>query len=186
MRLPVDIGDPRAEALKSGSLTFSGPRQFYAPPPILLCPNLPDEAATQTFKIRIPVPDSRCRVKLTVALFSTGQVQDDISNAGTIWVAAYEEDQKGVSGSSGKLVPVTNVEGTEAAPTNFPVSAGLQGYSREFVTAADWLGADILIQGNQNKAGFWVVQTRIQPDAVTLEWQEWEEIRRLFSPQRIA
>jgi hypothetical protein len=177
----VDPGDPQALALESGSRTFNGPRQIYIPPTLLLGPNQGGESGAATYFIRVPTPDSRCRVKLSIVFFSTGAPGTDAG--GTIWIAACEQDQKGVSGSSGKTAPVTNVEGTQAAPTAFP-AAGLQGYSREFVTAADCLEATIAISSGQNTPGYWVLQTRIQPDSVTLGWEEWDQIRRLFLPQR--
>lgn len=183
--LHVPTGDPQAKALEAGSLNFNGPRQIYCPPPILLGPQPAAEAIALSAHVRVPTPDSRCRVKLSVVFYpSSGAVPGGLAGVGTIWLAAYEEDQGGAGGGNGRTVPVANVEGTSAAPTSFPATAGLAGYSREFVTAADYVEAEILINGSGAANGNWVVQTRIQPDGVTLMWKEWEEIRRLFLPQR--
>jgi hypothetical protein len=185
-RFDVPTGDPQALALEGGSLTLNGPRQFYSPPPILLGAEPGEEGILGPIHIRVPIPDSRCRVKISVIFFPAQgtTIPDDLALEGTIWMAAYEEDQKGVSGSSGRTSPVTDLVGSKNAPVQFPASQGLAGYSREFVTAADWIEADITIGGVADASGHWVLQTRIQPDAVTLDWREWQQIRALFLPQR--
>jgi hypothetical protein len=170
--------------LQAGELNFNGPRQIYKPKPIILATSSGSAEASISTRIRIPAPDSRCRIKVSVIFFPLAglPVPDLTLNIGTIWVAAYEEDTDGISGGAGRTVPVTDVEGTSAAPTAFPKSVGLAGYSREFVTAADWLEAVITLN-SMDTQGAWVLQTRIQPDAVTFTWPEWDAIRRLFDPQ---
>lgn len=172
--------EPAALSERAGDRNFVGGRQIYKPTPIILN-TFPGAFGVQ---IRIPNPDSRCRVKMSIIFFPVaGRSLIDMTGAGTIWVVASDEDQKGVSGSSGKTEPVTNLEGTQAAPFSFPQTAGLAGYSREFVTSADWIEATVNINTGEGVLGAWVLQTRIQPDAVTLDWGEWDEIRRLFLPQ---
>lgn len=185
--IQVNPGDPSALALRSGDRDFNGERQIYRPSPIVLAVGLSGESSIDAH-LRVPVPDSRCRVKVTVMFVPTAGtvVPADLANAGSIWIAASDEDQDGTGGSGGMVLPVTNVEGTQAVPTPFPVAAGLSGYSRSFVTAADWLDIDLTINGRSDAAGAWVAQFRIQPDAVTLGWNEWDEIRRLFLPVRTA
>jgi len=178
--------EPEALALKAGDRDLNGPRQFFAPAPIILCRQTGGGESSYTTTVLIPTPDSRCRVKVSVLFVpSQGTNPADITGPSTIWIAACDYDQKGIGGGGTRTIPVTNVEGTEAAPTSIPAAAGLLGYSREFVTAADCLQAQFTT-GSLAFPGFWVLQTRIQPDAVTLEWGEWDEIRRLFLPLNLG
>jgi len=165
-------------------LNYNGPRQIYAPNPIVIANNANGEAHSLDTVIRIPVPDSRTRVKVTVMFVTAaGTAAPNIVNSQTIWVSATDEDTRG--GGGGRTVPVTDIEGTSAAPTPFPVSSGLLGYSREFVTAADFI--EVTLHMNTVAAvGAWVLQTQIQPDAVSFSWDEWDAIRREFVPQNLG
>ena len=186
--IPVAMaGEPQALAQRAGQRNFNGPRQIFMPPAIVLCTN--GGAGENTFStvVRIPTPDSRCRVKLSILfVLISGESSNDITGASTLWVAACDYDQRGAGGGGGRTIPMTNVEGTEAAPTSIPQSAGLLGYSREFVTAADCLEATFSTASLGLRQGAWMLQTRIQPDAVTLDWEEWDEIRRLFLPVNLG
>lgn len=177
--------DPQALAQEAGSRTFNGPQMIYRSKPQLLTRATGVNGGTWTGVVRLPVPDSRCRVKLSVIFWpaSGAAVPAALKQSGSIWVAGYDEDQGGLSGSGGQTAPVQDVEGTSDVPTAFPVSAKLQGYSREFVTAADWLEAVITLHGATTVVGAWTLQTRIQPDAGALfGWQEWDQIRGNFYP----
>lgn len=177
--------EPEALAQRAGNRNLNGPRQIYMPAPIILCTNagVAESPLTYATRVRVPTPDSRCRVKLSILFVPTsGEAPDDITGNSTLWAAACDYDQKGIAGGGGRTIPETNLVGTEAAPTAIPVSAGLLGYSREFVTAADVIEANFATQTISGVQGAWVLQTRIQPDAVTLDWVEWDEIRRLFLP----
>lgn len=181
--------EPEALALRSGNINTNGPRQIYMPAPILLCANTGGEGGlTYSTVVRVPTPDSRCRVKLSIIYVpADGQAPADVTGATTVWVAGCDYDQRGVGGGGGRTLPVTNVEGTQAVPTAIPKAAGLLGYSREFVTAADCLEATLVITSISGIGqGTWVLQTRIQPDAVTLDWKEWEQIRALFNPLNLG
>lgn len=183
----VNPGNPQAAALRSGDRDFNGPRQIYKPAPIMLAQQLSGESGI-TAHIRVPCPDSRCRIKVTIMFVPVAgaNVPADLAGKCSIWIAASDEDQGGAGGSGGMVLPVTDVEGSSGTPTTFPAAAGLAGYSRSFVTAADWLDIDLSINGVSDADGSWVAQFRIQPNAVTLRWDEWDEIRRLFLPQRTA
>lgn len=165
------------------SLNYNGPCQIFAPQPQIIATQAVGGGENSLItRVRLPVPDSRTRVKLTVMFVpASGVANPDMTADGdTIWVAAYDEDSTG--GGGGRTVPITDVEGTSALPTSFPVSSGLLGYSREFVTAADWIEAVIHLESTL-VAGAWVLQTRIQPDAVSFSWDEWDQIRRAFIPE---
>jgi hypothetical protein len=169
--------------LQAGSLEYNGPRQFYRPAPIVLAQATGGEESGITVHVRLPVPSSQTRIKLSVVFFpQQGDALGDISLSGSILVSANEEDQGGAAGSAGRSVPVTYVEQTAGAATPFPLFSGLAGYSREFVTSADWLEADIAL-ARSIQSGFWVLQTSIQPDSITFEWSAWDQIRRAFQPQ---
>jgi hypothetical protein len=183
----INPGDPQAMALRAGSRDFNGPRQIFKPAPILLAKNIGSEASPLSLKVQVPAPDSRCRIKISVLFVPKAGLQIvDYTGWGSIWIAACDEEQGAVAGGGGRVLPVTALEGTQDEPTSFPESDGLSGYSREFVTAADWLHVNVTINEGDDSGGYWVLQTRIQPDAVTLDWGEWDEIRRLFLPTRIA
>jgi hypothetical protein len=175
-------GDGHQTQLEAGSRTFNGPRRIHVPKPIILATNQGGGEDSFTAVVKLPVPSSQARVKLSVIFYPSSGALGDIHGIGTIWVAACEEDNAGIAGSGGRLVPVTDVEGTSTAPTSFPQTNGLGGYSREFVTAADWLQATVFLQ-SLSAPGVWVLQTSIQPDAVNFDWDSWEQIRRLFVPQ---
>lgn len=168
--------------LQAGSLDYNGPRQIYLPKPIVLVGNVGGgETPANDIRIRLPVPSSQTRIKLSVFFAQTSGAPVDISGKGTIWIAAAEEDRSGTA--NGRLAVVTDVVGTEAAPLAFPVDAGMYGYSRSFVTTADWLQAVISLQPLAGARGNWVLQTSIQPEAVTFVWEAWDQIRRAFIPQ---
>ncbi len=178
--------EQQALAQEAGVREFNGPQMIYRPQPRKLVQAKGLSEASWTGRVRLPVPDSRCRVKLTVVFYPRpgSTIPTQLKQLGSIWVAGYDEDTQGISGSAGQTEPVQDVEGTSDVPTLFPVSAGLAGYSREFVTAADWLEAVITISSNAAVIGQWTLQTRLQPDAGALfSWQEWDQIRRNFDPQ---
>jgi len=163
-------------------LNYNGPRQIYCPNPILIASvfGTNDKPAISP-RIRVPIPDCRCRVKITIMFVpADGTANPNFFGAGnTIWIAAYDENVSG--GGGGRTVPVTDIEGTSAAPTAFPQSSGLLGYSREFVTSADWIEV-VLSLGTSASVGSWVAQTQIQPDVLSFDWDEWDAIRRAFQP----
>ncbi len=175
-------------ALEAGSLDFNGPRQIYIPKPIVVATNSGSGTKTgERTSLLIPVPDAQTRIKFSLMFVPpAGTVSSNITGSQTIWVSAQEQDQKGQGGGGGGFYPVNDLEGTAAAPTAFPTSSGLAGYSREFVTAADAIGVEITmdsIGGGASKAGVWLAQFRIQPFAVLFDWESWSQIRRLFDPQ---
>ena len=168
--------------LEAGSQVLNGPRQIYQPQPIILATNSGGGESSFTTTVKLPVPSSQTREKLSVIFYPSSGALGDIHAFGSIWVAAAEEDTRGIGGGGGRIIPVTDVEGSSAAPTSFPQTAGLGGYSREFVTAADWLQAVITLNSS-SFPGTWVLQTSIQPDAVRFDWDSWQQLRRLFIPQ---
>ena len=175
----------QALGVEAGSRVINGPQMIYKPNPKLLVRATGLASGSWSGQLRMPVPDSRCRVKLSVIFYPRqGQgIPTQLKEIGTIWVAGYEEDSQGFSGNSGSTQPVQDVEGDSATPTLFPVSTGLAGYSREFVTAADWVEAAVTINANAAVIGTWTMQTRIQPDAgAFFTWEEWDQLRRSFQP----
>lgn len=123
----------------------------------------------------VPFPDSRLRVKITL-LFSQN-VPGLVEPAATLWL--HESDTDNVGNLS--LVPCTNIEGTQAAPTSIPADSGLQGYSREFVSAADYVEGVLNVFPN-GSVGYWVLQTRYQPQSVSFSREEWEMIINQCNP----
>ena len=98
----------------------------------------------------------------------------DVTTQGaTLWLREVEEDN---SGTSGIDIPCTDLVGTSAAPLAIPANSGLRGYSREFVTAADWLVGTLAIATSVGTPGVWMLQTRYQPQSVSFTPEEWRRI----------
>jgi hypothetical protein len=134
-----------------------------------------EDVVSTTF--RVPIPDSRLRVKISVIfVFKAGTqpVNPDLSSGGaTLWLAETEDDDSGMSGTT---IASTNIEGTEAAPTVIPQAVGLAGYSREFITAADNIEGRFSTSYN-GFVGNWILQLRYQPDnGQHFTNEEWREI----------
>lgn len=135
---------------------------------------------TSTF--RVPIPDSRLRVKLSVLFIpGAGGAPNAASlGASTLWL--YEADAD-LSGLSGITIPATDIVGTSAVPLVIPASADLGGYSREFVTAADAIEGVLTSTPGGPMIGTWMLQTRYQPDAVRFTFEEWDQIKAGCNPQ---
>jgi hypothetical protein len=131
-------------------------------------------ATRKSVTARIPVPDSRLRVKLSVLFISTANENppDIIAAGATIWVYETEND---ISGVKGGTIIANNIDGTAAAPTAVANVAPLMGYTREFVTAADNIEF-VFSTGNPGQFGTWVLQCRFQPDSVRFTHAEWDEL----------
>jgi hypothetical protein len=157
-------------------------RQIYVPNPQGIC-TVGLESGGGLFEIRWRVPDSRLRVKCSLIFSPEGpwnRSTFDISASADMWI--YAADQMRQGGSSG-LAPVNDLEElagvpiTRAAPLPIPRSAGLIGYSREFVTSADYIVARVTFNPNAELAGEWVAQGQYQPEGQRLPDAEWDEIR---------
>ncbi len=132
--------------------------------------------ATVFFKI--PIPDSRMRVKVSIPFIRpTGTAATGIS--ATLWLYEADEDLSGVQGD---LLPLANIEGTSAAPLSIPIDTGLLGYSREFISAADYIIGRIVTAGQPSTPGSWMLQTRYQPQAVRFTDAEWNSIASGCNP----
>jgi len=175
-------------ALAAGSLSYSGPQQIRVPNPIILATNAGGGEGSATLQIAMPIPSSRLRSKLSVFFAPTqGGPFQSLVGLAFIWIAAREEDYKGIAGSGGGRFVVTDLVGTQAVPysigNTLPDSGpDVSGYAREFVTAADWITAELTISSMANP-GIWVAQFRTEPAFTPFEWAEWDELRRLFVPQ---
>ena len=113
-------------------------RQIYCPNPRHIFHLAGEVAGTFEFKVRNP--DSRIRMKVTLYFApSSPQNARTVDNTGlaTLWI--YAADQQRMGGSTTDI-PITDLDGsTRDAPISIPASAGLLGYSREFVTAGDFI-----------------------------------------------
>lgn len=129
-----------------------------------------------TFEIKVRNPDSRIRMKVTIYFAPTGPWNPqtiDITGFSTLWI--YAADQQRLGGSSTDI-PITDLDGsTRDAPIDIPVSAGLVGYSREFVTAGDFIKAWLAVESN-GVIGDWNVQIQAQPDGQRLPDDEWQDV----------
>lgn len=160
----------------------SSKRQIYTPNPQRVC-SVGLESGGGNFELRWRNPDSRLRLKATLLFAPEGTHNPytlDITGSGFLW--PYAADQTRLGGST-RLAPVTDLEEvagvpvTRDAPLALPLSAGLLGYSREFVTAADFVVFLANIQPNGDCAGEWTVLGQWQPDGQRLPDDEWDEIR---------
>lgn len=140
---------------------------------------------TATIRFRVPTPDSRLRVKISILFIpnaGTQSISPDITGGNTtLWLCATDDDQSGTAGST---IPMTNIEGTQATPTAIPATSGLLGYSRAFVTSADYIEGTLFTETN-GLDGYWVLQTRYQPDAVRFTEDEWDDITVACNPRAL-
>lgn len=157
-------------------------RQLYRPKPIIIgVAGGGGEGALVPVTIRVPVPSSQTRIKLSVMFVpSAGAAIPNMAGFFSIWVAACDQDRGG--SAAGRLIPVNDVEGSRDLPTPFPTNNGGAGYSRSFVTSADWLQAVVQLAGPGGVTGSWVVQTSVQAEAVFLPWAIWQQICDEFNP----
>lgn len=141
-----------------------------------------NSGATATINFMVPVPDSRLRVKISL-IFIRAPGSGGATNCppSTLWISENDVEDAGFNGGQ---IPLVNIEGTAAAPTAIPIDAGglgLFGYSREFFTAADYLQGQLVVTNNSVQ-GYWVLQTRYQPQVVGMRDSEWETIINQCNP----
>lgn len=168
---------------------YDGSRQIVIPQPLtLVTTNAHAVNPASPIEFRVPTPDSRLQVKISVLFAPDPPVTFpfNISNqSATLYM--YEEDEA-YGGVFNGFVPLVAVAGDSGTPLALPLKPDLMGYSREFVTAADavhgWL--NIATGEVAAPAGSWVLQTRFQPYAQRIPDNEWEEIRRLCNPNLIT
>lgn len=120
--------------------------------------------AQQDVLLRMRLPDSRLVAKFTLrAAQSSAPPALVLAGRGlTLWLYEEEADQA----NGGRYAPCTDLAGsTSAAPINLPANAALGGFSREFVTSADAIGARVRIpaQAPGGTAGQLYFQARFQP-----------------------
>lgn len=163
--------------------------QRWIPKPVTLCKTLGSGGAgtgTANVFFSVPFPDSRLRVKISL-IFNNYNVGGNLCPPTTLWMF---EDDEGVDGFESDDYPLTNIVGTSAAPLviptdNQPVPAldpALRGYSREFVSAADFVNGRLVVQNNNGAAGYWILQTRYQPQSVSFSFEEWLKITQQCTP----
>lgn len=156
-------------------------RHKYIPEVRSLITFLTGSGSATTVKFRVPIPDSRLRVKISIMFIPVAgnHPTSGVAGSSTIWLFESERDLSGVSGDS---IGCTNIEGTSAAPTAIPAASPLLGYSREFVSAADHIEGVFVSTPGGPMIGTWVLQLRFQPDAVRFTNEEWNEIKNQCDP----
>lgn len=174
--------------------SFGGPRQIHVPPPVLLAQfDTTTTLVAGKVQFRVPTPDSRVRAKITIiGAPDVGYAPDWMGVAGrsvALWLYASDDAQ------SGQSVPITDLSvggttSTKSTPVNIPLDAGLGGFSREVVTAADAVEGVLTISSaagdGHTAGGIWLL-TRYQPESgAYFPWDQWTEIRRECNPGRIG
>ncbi len=138
-------------------------------------------------QFRVKVPDSRLRVKLSLvpATPPAGSATFTLSGKGlTLWLRDTEFAQQ-----TGTYFPVTDLWGTAAVPgpipgrinpaTGLPIAdPGLNGFSKEFVTAGDAIEGTVNypVVVNNGK-GQLLLQATYTPEAIRFPREEWLEIK---------
>jgi len=163
---------------------YDGKRQIHtaSPPAVRVC-HVSAEGGGGDFEVLLRTPDSRLHAKVTI-YFSPAAAYDriatDIAETASLWIHA--EDQMRMGGSSGRA-PTNDLESqqdgtpvTRDAPLLIPVSPGLMGYGREFVTASDFISAWLHVEPN-GTVGEWCAQAQWQPSGQRLPDDEWEEVK---------
>lgn len=151
--------------------------QRYIPKPVVVGQVVAGSTGTKKNSVfQVPFPDSRLRVKISL-LFKRTNASSSLPGA-NLWLYETDVDDSGMTGDN---VPLTNIEGTFAAPTVIPAAVGLLGYSREFVSAADYVEGQLQMTGD-GTTGYWVLQTRYQPQSVSFSREEWDLITAQCNP----
>lgn len=177
----VPSGGPQIWRGDSGAITLGHVTEFA-------------EGNSASSRFRIYTPDSRLRVKVTV-LFLRDDPTDTstpVTNHGaTLYIGEEEHDYSGKLGAdlicTDVLRDATGNVIHQSAPLAIPEDVGLDGFTTEFVTAADSL-IGIFTTGQAGPSGHWVVQLRFQPDGQRLCDQDWDFVCRkchatLLAPQ---
>lgn len=162
-----------SEVANESPTSLAGPRQLHIAKRGLLARLTGGVAGGGVARFYVDNPDSRVQGRFSIVSNS----MDDLVGAElSLWLAACEWDQ---SGPSGLLIPHTDLYGSEGAPLPFPTGAGLRGYSREFVTAADAIYGELTLADSEGEGAVAdiYVTARIQPSGQRLPWPEWEEVR---------
>jgi|SRR5215831_5609516 len=157
--------------------------QRWIPKPITLAEVTGTSGNSKDVTFRVPFPDSRLRVKISLLFkFKPNSVPSGGPSA-TLWLSENDVDD---SGQQGDNVPLANIIPgvTSAAPLAIPVDAGLSGYTREFVSAADYVEGRLRVLGN-GAFGYWVLQTRYQPYSVSFSPEEWGLITSNCNPEGV-
>lgn len=164
-----------------------GPVQIHYATPEVLANVFGDIAGISgTTRFRVETPDGRLRVKVSL-LFIRRDPRLLVSSLGaTIYMGEEETDQSGYLGgkvvcndilrdSAGNIVHA-------ASPLAIPEDPGLEGWSQEFVTAADSLLGVFTTQngsaGVAGATGYWTLQARFQPDGQRLHDDDWDYVIR--------
>lgn len=166
--------------------------QYYEPKAVVLFISNPDAPASDPGPIpfRIRIPSAQCRVKVSVnfepaAGFSLATIASAIEGTGGIWLGAADEPTGGAASTD---IPNANVEGTTETPFSFP-EEGLIGYTREFVTSADWVLGQLTLPSNTSGGegalpGAWVLKTSYQADGCVLPCAAWRRIRSMAKAEK--
>lgn len=168
-------------------------RQFYAPRPDILS-DLAANATNVKATFRVPMPDSRLRVKVSLIYspvpgvtipFDIGTV-----NSHAIWMGLEEIDWAGrIAGPIPTINvirnPTTGLLVTRAAPLVIPSDVNVMGYSQEFQSAGDQIFGELTTTFVAAAPGRWMLYTRYQPDGIVLPEEEWQEITNLCTPRVI-
>jgi hypothetical protein len=137
-------------------------------------------------RFRIYTPDSRLRVKVSV-IFVRSNGSDPANkvfgNGGAqLYLGEEEIDRSGMVGSEVLSTDILrDAAGNvihQAAPLPIPEDIGLEGFTIEFVTAADSILGILTISSNVGPAGAWILQVRFQPDGQRLCADDWDWIKR--------
>lgn len=155
--------------------------QRWLPQPKPLASIAASSSTVVAVPFSVPIPDSRFRVKVSLLFALNSNSIGDAAPAATLWL--YEADDNDYGGVMGE-VPLVNLVGTKAVPVSIPLAGdvNLYGWSREFVTAADYINGILTVQGNGGTVGTWVLQARYQPNAVSLAPDEWDLITSQCNP----
>ena len=154
--------------------------------------------ASGSTRFRVETPDSRLRVKVGILFIrdqSGGLLTAPPSHLGaTLYKGEEETDRSGYRG--GKVIAndiLRDAAGNlihQSAPLAIPEDIGLEGWSQEFVTAADSLiGLFTTANGTGGAAGpsgRWIVQARWQPDGQRLDDVDWDYVVRNCQLVRIS
>jgi hypothetical protein len=174
-----------------------GPQISYGDSPAITLGHVTSgEGDTASAKVRIFTPDSRLRVKVSLFfLLDNPTDTNPVTNLGaSLYLGEEEHDYSGKTGADFICTDILRDSAGnvihQSAPLPIPEDVGLQGFTQEFVTAADSIIA-IFRTGNGTllapaPSGHWVMQVRYQPDGQRLAPEDWDYVKRKCHATRVA
>jgi hypothetical protein len=164
-------------------LAYNGPLQIFETPGIQIGTSTGNgEGAgplVGLLRLRNPGGENRIKLAIMLALADGAVVPGGGFTQSRIWV--HEDEDAPFGGSGQGPFPLVDIDPPTGLPgLLFPASADLFGYSREFVTSAEYIGVRLGMV-DPGAAGVWYAKALIYPASSYYPWEAWDQLRRNFA-----